>query len=144
MMKRFLSMIAVLMLMLAAIVPAGMAEEVQEYSLDPFEEIYNEFMKFENVTPYTLVARPTRVTGWVDLRFAPSSYAPVMAVLPAKTEMTVLMETPNWLQVRDELTGSVGYVNRKFTAEAAEETAGITATPVVTENGKTKIEKRVG
>ena len=42
MMKRFLSMIAVLMLMLAAIVPAGMAEEVQEYSPDPFEEIYNE------------------------------------------------------------------------------------------------------
>ena len=139
MMKRFLSMIVVLMLMLAAIIPAGMAEEVQEYSLDPFEEIYNEFMKSENVTPYTLVARPSRVTGWVDLRFAPSSYSPVMAVLPAKTEMTVLMETPNWLQVRDELTGGVGYVNRKFTAEAAEETVGITATPVVTENGKTNL-----
>ena len=30
MMKRFLSMIVVLMLMLAAIIPAGMAEEVQE------------------------------------------------------------------------------------------------------------------
>ena len=138
MMKRFVSMILMLTLLIVAIIPAGIAEEV-EVPQDPFEEISAEFMQAEKVSPYTVIARPSRVTGWVDLRFAPSSFAPVMANFSAKAEMTVLMETPNWLQVMDEQTGNVGYVNRKFVAEAGEQKAGTAVIPTLQENGKTNL-----
>jgi len=139
MMKRFLSMIAVLMLMLAAIVPAGMSEEVQEFSLDPFEEITAEFMQAKKVEPYTIALKPARVTGWVNMRWAPSKQAPVMSNFPAKTQMTVLKETPNWLQVEYEATGDVGYINRAFAMHPDDVKTEKELNPTVAENGKTNL-----
>ena len=139
MMKRFLSMIAVLMLMLAAIVPAGMAEEVQEYSPDPFEEITAEFLQAKAVEPYTIALKPARVTGWVNMRWAPSKQAPVMSNFPAKTQMTVLKETPNWLQVEYAATGDVGYINRAYAVHPDDVKTEKELNPTVAENGKTNI-----
>ena len=139
MMKRFLSMIAVLMLMLAAIIPAGMTEEVQEFAQDPFEEITAEFMQAKAVEPYTITLKPARVTGWVNVYWAPSKQAPVMSNFPAKTQLTVLKETPNWLQVENAETGDVGYISKTFAVHPDDVKTEKELNPTVAENGKTNL-----
>ena len=117
MMKRFLSMIAVLMLMLAAIIPAGMSEEVQEFSLDPFEEITAEFMQAEKVEPYPIALKPARVTGWVNLRWAPSKSTEIMATYKQNDKLLVIRETNNWYQVEDQDTGDVGFISKQYVVQ---------------------------
>ena len=75
----------------------------------------NEFKTYRVVEPYIVLAKPTRATGWVNLRYAPSTDFGHAANLYANTQLTVIAETANWLQVRKNDTGVTGYVMRKFT-----------------------------
>ena len=81
--KRILSLLLVLVLAAAVMAPAAVAEEAA-VSADPFEEITAEFKQARDVEPYLVVTRPTRVTGWVCLRWAPSRSALLMATYPEK------------------------------------------------------------
>ena len=82
--KRILSLLVVLVLAAAVMIPAAVAEEAA-VSSDPFEEITGEFKQARDVDPYQIVTRPTRVTGWVCLRWAPSKSALLMATYAERT-----------------------------------------------------------
>ena len=136
--KRIFALLTVLALAIAALVPAGIAEEV-EVSTDPFEEMTAEFAQARSVTPYQIIVNPTRVTGWGNMRWAPSKSAMVMANYPAKAELTVISETPNWFQAQDPATGLVGFIDREHTAAPGELKEEKALNPTVEENGKTNL-----
>ena len=75
----------------------------------------NEFRTYRVVSPYTVLAKPVRASGWVNLRFAPSTEFGHAENLYANTQLTVIAETANWLQVRKNDTGVTGYVMRQYT-----------------------------
>ena len=133
--KRILSVVIAIMMVLAMI-PAVVAENV---SLDPFEEIVDEFNKAVTVEPYQVIVRPARITGWAVLRWAPSHSAPLMATYAAKQQLSVLQETPNWLQVRNEQTGDVGFICKNDVAspDTAGEIHEVNMT--IADNGKTDL-----
>jgi len=137
--KRIFSLFMVLALAVVLLIPAAMAEEAG-VSVDPFEEITEEFMSAKPVEPYTIVTKPTRVSGLVFMRWAPSKGALLEATYPAKQELKVLSETTNWLLVQDETSGAVGYLNKAYAAiEAGEKAADKPLNPTVVENGKTDL-----
>ena len=74
----------------------------------------NEFRTYHVVTPYTVLAKPDRASGWVNLRYAPSTDIGHADNLYANTQLTVIAETTNWLQVRRNDTGVTGYVMRRY------------------------------
>ena len=75
----------------------------------------NEFRSYRVVSPYTVLAKPTRASGWVNLRYAPSTEFGHAGNLYANTQLTVIAETTNWLQVRRNDNGVTGYVMRQYT-----------------------------
>ena len=81
---------------------------------DTLEDINVEFRASKTVTPYTVYARPTRVSGWVNLRWAPSKSAEVMATYKANQPLLVIAELKNWYQVEDPETGAVGFMDKSF------------------------------
>lgn len=75
----------------------------------------SEFSTYRVVSPYTVLVKPVRATGWVNLRYAPSTEFAHAENLYANTQLTVIAETRNWLQVRRNDTGVTGYVMRQYT-----------------------------
>jgi len=75
----------------------------------------NEFRTYHVVSSYTVLAKPVRASGWVNLRYVPSTEFAHADNLYANTQLTVIAETANWLQVRRNDTGVTGYVMRKYT-----------------------------
>ena len=75
----------------------------------------SEFSTYHVVSPYTVLAKPVRASGWVNLRYAPSAEFGHADNLYANTQLTVIAETRNWLQVRRNDTGVTGYVMRQYT-----------------------------
>ena len=74
----------------------------------------NEFSTYRVVDPYIVLAKPVRASGWVNLRYAPSTEFAHADNLYANTQLTVIAETRNWLQVRRMDTGVTGYVMRQY------------------------------
>ena len=80
-----------------------------------FSDMNREFASARKVSaPYTVVARPTRASGWVNLRWAPSTEAERIATCNQGKELTVLAELKNWYQVEDPATGMIGFIKRNF------------------------------
>ena len=75
----------------------------------------NEFRTYRVVSPYTVLAKPVRASGWVNLRYVPSTEMGHVEKMYANTQLTVIAETANWLQVRKNDTGVTGYVMREYT-----------------------------
>ena len=63
---------------------------------------------------FTLYARPARASGWVNLRWAPSTEAERIATCPQGKSLTVIGETRNWYQVQDPQTGMIGFISRQY------------------------------
>ncbi len=86
--------------------------------VDAFTEMNQEYRSARKVDkPYTVRVRPTRVSGWVALYWAPSVEAEILSTYKANDTLTVLWETDNWLQAEDPETGVVGFVRKNFIAE---------------------------
>ena len=136
--KRFIALLTALVFA-ACLIPAAVAEEVAEVSVDPFEEIDAEFESAKTVERYQVVTRPTRVTGWANLRWAPSRSAPLIATYPAKQELTVRKETTNWLLVENMETGDIGFISKAIVAEPGETQQLKELNPTIADNGKTDI-----
>ena len=80
-----------------------------------FTSMNAEFRSARRVaTPYTVVARPSRASGWVNLRWAPSTEAERIATCKQGKELTVLAEMNNWYQVQDPQTGMIGFISRQY------------------------------
>ena len=65
-------------------------------------------------SPYTVVSRPDRASGWVNLRKAPSTDAKVLAKCYMGKTLTVLAELRGWYQVQDPATGVIGYISSRY------------------------------
>ena len=81
---------------------------------DPLTDMNAEFLSAKTVDNFIVYTRPTRASGWVNLRWAPSKDAEIMANYGANTELVVLKETTNWYQVENTKTGDVGFVMKEF------------------------------
>ena len=80
-----------------------------------FSSMNAEFSSAKKVyTPYTVVARPARASGWVNLRWAPTTEAERIATCKQGKELTVLAELKNWYQVQDPETGMIGFISRQY------------------------------
>jgi len=79
-----------------------------------FNDMNAEFKTGVRVSPYTVIARPARASGWVNLRWAPNTEAERIATCPQGKELTVLAELKNWYQVQDPATGMIGFISRQY------------------------------
>ena len=86
-------------------------------SVDVAAEIDAEFKSAKKVTPFVVTVRPTRASGWVNLRWAPSKSAQLMATYKQNEKLLVIKETNNWYQVEDQDTGDVGFINKQFVVQ---------------------------
>lgn len=94
--------------------PAGRAPQTN--TATTITSLNVEFRAARQVTtPYTVVARPSRPTGWVNLRWAPCVEAERIATCAQGKVLVVLCELKNWLQVQDPDTGMVGFISKKYT-----------------------------
>ena len=64
--------------------------------------------------PFIVYARPSRASGWVNLRWAPSTEAERIATCPQGKALTVIGETKNWYQVQDPQTGMIGFISKQY------------------------------
>ena len=86
-------------------------------SSDTAAEINREFRSAKKVDPFTVTVRPSRASGWVNLRWAPSKSAELMATYKQNEKLLVIKETNNWYQVEDQDTGDVGFINKQFVVQ---------------------------
>ena len=86
-------------------------------SADVTAEINAEFKSAKKVTPFIVTVRPSRASGWVNLRWAPSKSAELMATYKQNEKLLVIKETNNWYQVEDQDTGDVGFISKQFVAQ---------------------------
>lgn len=93
------------------------ARKSAEAPADLVTEINQIFKTAQKVEPYEVVIRPTRVTGWVPMYWAPSDSAELLATYKANDVLTVRKELDGWLQVEDPATGNIGFIKRAFIAE---------------------------
>ena len=70
------------------------------------------------VSPYTIVSRPSRAAGWVNLRSTPSTEAKVLTRCYAGKTLTVVAEMNGWFKVVDPANGAIGYISSKFVSRA--------------------------
>ncbi|MBR4501648.1 MAG: SH3 domain-containing protein [Clostridia bacterium] len=64
--------------------------------------------------PFTVAARPARASGWVNLRWAPTTEAERISTCTQGKELVVLAELNNWYQVQDPVTGMIGFISRQY------------------------------
>lgn len=71
---------------------------------------------FEGFTPtsYSVIVNPTRRTGFVNLRWAPSTTASPMAIRYYGYELDVIQDNGVWCQVYDYQAGIVGFMMKEF------------------------------
>lgn len=81
---------------------------------DATTEINAEFRSAKKVDPFAVTVRPSRASGWVNLRWAPSKQAEVMATYKANEKLLVIQDLKNWYQVEDQDTGDVGFISKQY------------------------------
>ncbi len=91
---------------------AAEQKKAEEPVLDPLEALNKEFSSAKDVADYAVIVRPTRVTGWVSMHWAPSVEANILATYKANDKLLVIKELANWLQVEDQETGNVGFIQK--------------------------------
>ena len=74
--------------------------------------IFKTYRKVNN--PYTVTVRPTRASGWVNVRFAPTKQSELLGQYRTNDQLLVIAEMRDWYQVEDPYTGAVGYVSNKY------------------------------
>ncbi len=84
---------------------------------DAVSEINAEFRSAKQVTPFVVTVRPSRASGWVNMRWAPSKSAEVLATYKQNEKLLVIKETNNWYQVEDQDTGDVGFISKQFVVQ---------------------------
>ena len=93
---------------------SGTASDNTDYT-KAFSSMNAEFKTARRLTdPYIVVARPSRASGWVNLRWAPTTEAERIATCPQGKELTVIAELKSWYQVQDPVTGMIGFISRQY------------------------------
>ena len=96
--------------------PAASSQESGTVDLSAeYNNMNRQFRTFRKVNRYfTVYGRPSRSTGWVNLRFAPNEKAELIRRVWQNDQLTVIGETDRWYQVEDPETGIIGYINRSY------------------------------
>ena len=82
---------------------------------DHFTSMNAQFRSFRKVDkPYLVYGKPSRATGWVNLRYAPDEKAEQIRKVRQNDHLTVIGETSRWYQVEDPETGIIGYISRNY------------------------------
>ena len=84
---------------------------------DTLADVNKEFKTAKDVEPFYVTVRPARASGWVNLRWAPSLSAEIMATYKQNDKLLVIKELKNWYQVEDQSTGNVGFISKKYVAK---------------------------
>lgn len=87
----------------------------QESYADTLAVLNAEFRTARQVTPFTVSVRPSRASGWVNFRWAPSKDTPVITTYRTGATLTVIAETQSWYQATDPSTGAVGFIMKTYT-----------------------------
>ncbi len=74
-----------------------------------------EFKTLQQVNPFTVISKPIRSSGFVNLRWAPHDEAEIAGIAYYGHSLTVLASTTNWYQVEDPDTGKICFIMKKFT-----------------------------
>ena len=82
-------------------------------SADTVSELNQEFKSAKKVTPYAVTVRPTRVSGWVNMHWAPSTDSEILATYKANDSLVVIQTLDHWYQVEDQATGNVGFISKE-------------------------------
>lgn len=64
--------------------------------------------------PLTIVARPSRATGWVNFRVGPGTGASRIASFADGKELRAVGETNSWYQAVDPDTNKTGFISKKY------------------------------
>lgn len=81
--------------------------------INELNRIFRTYKQVAN--PYRITVRPTRASGWVNLRFAPSKQTELMGTYKNNDQLLVIAELQGWYQVEDPNTGTVGYMDSAYT-----------------------------
>ena len=81
---------------------------------DPLADLNREFHTARLVTPFVVQVRPSRASGWVNMRWAPSKDAEVQATYRSGAQLTVIAETQSWYQVADPNTEATGFMMKNY------------------------------
>ena len=73
-----------------------------------------EFRTARIVAPFTVLVRPSRASGWVNMRWAPSKDTEVLATYRSGAQLTVIAETQSWYQVADPNTEATGFIMKTY------------------------------
>ena len=76
-------------------------------------DLVKSYNKFANVS-YMAIVQPSTSSNNINLRWAPSTKAPIMGLRRAGCELHVIAENADWCQVVDEATGECGFMMKKF------------------------------
>lgn len=82
---------------------------------DTLATLNAEFRTARMVTPFVVIVRPARASGWVNMRWAPSKDVEVLATYRSGARLTVLAETQSWYQVADPDTDATGFIMKTYT-----------------------------
>jgi len=96
----------------SAPLPTAVPKETKDNSM---EELNAELKSVKTVSvPFSVLVRPSRATGRVNLRWAPNNKTRAIRSYPANYKLTVLAETNNWYQVQDPAEGDIGFMSKKL------------------------------
>ena len=73
-----------------------------------------EFRTARLVSPFIVVVRPSRASGWVNMRWAPSKDTEVLSTYRSGAKLTVIAETQSWYQVADPDTEATGFIMKAY------------------------------
>ena len=82
---------------------------------DSLATLNAEFRTARIVSPFTITVRPTRASGWGNMRWAPSKDTEVISTYRTGAQLTVIAETQSWYQVVDTNTDATGFMMKAYT-----------------------------
>ena len=85
------------------------------YYTDSLATLNAEFRTARIVTPFTIIVRPARSSGWVNMRWAPSKDVEMITTYRNGVRLTVIAETQSWYQVIDPNTEATGFMMKTYT-----------------------------
>ena len=85
------------------------------YYTDSLATLNAEFRTARIVTPFTIIVRPARSSGWVNMRWAPSKDVEMITTCRNDVRLTVIAETQSWYQVVDPDSEATGFIMKAYT-----------------------------
>ena len=96
--------------------PAQVVDKNVSTSSSGSFDLVKSYANFENVS-YTAVVQPSISSNSINMRWAPSTNAPIMGLRRAGCVLRVIADNGTWCQVVDDETGECGFMMKKFLLE---------------------------